>query len=90
MPQSCVASWFPGEGDLPGLAPLEQVGVCKLGTAIRVVTTNREGELATAVLDGLGDPAGGLVGDRAVDGPAGGDVGHGQGEAELAEGVTPS
>ena len=39
------------------------------------------------VLDGFADPDGRLVGDRSVDGPAGGDVRHGQGEAELPEEV---
>ena len=51
---------------------------------VRVDPEDREGEPRWRLVDGLDHLAGGLVLHRAVHRPARRDIGHGQGEAELA------
>src|SRR5277367_5161869 len=86
-PVVLVARPAPREGDLVLGAVVEQVGVDELAAVVRVDPEDREGKGPTSVLDRFGDKDRRLVGDRAVDRPARGDVGHSEGEAELPEAV---
>ena len=70
-------------------AVVVEVVVDELGTVVRIDAQDGERELANDVLDGLEDPDGRLVLDRAIDGPTGENVSNGEGKAELARRVAP-
>jgi hypothetical protein len=77
----------PGEGDLVCMAVGQQVLVDELGAVVRIDPNDGKREHSGDMLKSLEDPFGRLVPHGPVHRPAGGDVGHRQGEAELPEAV---
>jgi hypothetical protein len=82
-----VAGSGAGEGDLVVLAVCEQVGVDELAAVVGVDAQHGEREPGHQVFQRGQCPLLGFVADRADFGPAGRDVGDGEGGGEVSGGV---